>query len=185
MSTAMQNFAPTPSFFISGQHFLETFTLLSETTRTTNPWVTSIFLSSNRKHDFYYIMANISPSHIQQCLNLTMHSSLRHLAAKMLSQLHNNFISFPYFFPSYETCSINVNSLFHAVIKNLHIKPYGILLLFLLYLPLKLSEEVNKYTYARYISTLKIMTTFPFVKDYIYIYIYTFFFFRKTTKPVT
>ena len=35
-STAMQNFAPTPSYFISGEHFLETFTLLSETTRTTN-----------------------------------------------------------------------------------------------------------------------------------------------------
>ena len=47
-----------------------------------------------------------------------MHFSLRHLAAKMLSQLYNNFISFPYFFPSYETCSINVNPLFHAAIKT-------------------------------------------------------------------
>ena len=37
MSTAMQNSAPTPSdYFTSGQHFLETFTLLPETTRTTN-----------------------------------------------------------------------------------------------------------------------------------------------------
>ena len=45
---------------------------------------------------FATLLANISPSHIQQCLNLTMHSSLRHLAAKMLSQLYNNFISFPY-----------------------------------------------------------------------------------------
>ena len=36
MSTSMQNFAPTPSDFPSGQHFLETFTLLPETTRTTN-----------------------------------------------------------------------------------------------------------------------------------------------------
>ena len=53
---------------------------------------------------------HISLTHIQQCLNLTMHSSLRHLAAKMLSQLNfHNFITFPYFFPSYETCSINVN----------------------------------------------------------------------------
>ena len=40
----------------------------------------------------------------------------------MLSQLYNNFISFPYFFPSYETCNINVNPLFHAAIKNLHIQ---------------------------------------------------------------
>ena len=126
MSTAMQNFAPTPSYFISGQHLLETFTLLPETTRTTNPWVTTSFLSSNCKHDFCYIMANIFPSHIQQCLNLTMHFSLRHLVAKMLSQLYNNFISFPYFFPSYETCSINVNPLFHAAIKTFMRKPYGI-----------------------------------------------------------
>ena len=36
MSTTMQNSAQTPSNFISGQHFLETFTLLPETTRTTN-----------------------------------------------------------------------------------------------------------------------------------------------------
>ena len=62
MSTAMQNSAPTPSYFISAQHFLETFTLLPETTRTTNSrWLQS-FLSSNSKHDFCYIMANISPS---------------------------------------------------------------------------------------------------------------------------
>ena len=54
-------------------------------------------------NDFCYTMASISPSYIQQCLNLTMHFSLRHLAAKMLSQLYNYFISFPYFFPSYET----------------------------------------------------------------------------------
>ena len=122
-------FAPTPSYFTSGQHFLETFTLLPETTRTTNSrWLQS-FLSSNSKHDFCYTMANIFPSHIQQCLNLSMQFLLRRLAAKMLSQLYNNFISFPYFFPSYETCSINVNPLFHAAIKNLHIKPNGIFLL--------------------------------------------------------
>ena len=47
-----------------------------------------------------------------------MHFSLKHLAVKMLSQLYKNFISFPYFFPSYETCSINVNPLFHAAIKT-------------------------------------------------------------------
>ena len=57
------------------------------------------------------------PQHIPQCLKLTMHFSLRNLAAKMLSPLHNNFISFPYFFPSYKTCSINVNPLFHAANK--------------------------------------------------------------------
>ena len=55
---------------------------------------------------------HISLSHIQQCLNLTMYFSLRHLAAKMLSQLYHDFISFPYLLPSYETSSI----------KYLHIK---------------------------------------------------------------
>ena len=132
MSTAMQNSAPTPSYFISGQHFLETFMLLFETIRTTNSrWLQS-FLSSNSKHDFCYTMANIFPSLIQQCLNLRMHFSLRHLTAKILSQLYNNSISFPYFFPYYETCSINVNPLFHAAIKNLHMKPKGIFFFFLL-----------------------------------------------------
>ena len=51
-------------------------------------------------------------------------------------QLYNNYISFLYFFPSYETCSININPLFHAVIKNLHIKPYGIFFLLLHHPPL-------------------------------------------------
>ena len=76
------------------------------------------------------------PQHFQQCLNLTMHFSLRHLAAKMLSQLYHNLISFPYFFPSYETCSINVNPLFHAASKNLHIKPNDIFVFLLHHPPL-------------------------------------------------
>ena len=65
MSTAMQNSTPTPSYFISGQHFLETFTLLPKTTRTTNPWVITLFLSSNSKYNFCYTMVDISPSHNQ------------------------------------------------------------------------------------------------------------------------
>ena len=87
VSTAMQNSHPTPSFFKSGQHFLEIFMLLPETTWTTNSQWLQSFLSSNSKHNFCYTMANIFPSHIQQCLNLTMHFSLRHLAAKILSTL--------------------------------------------------------------------------------------------------
>ena len=62
MLTAMQNSSLTPSYFISGQPFLETFTLLPETTRTTNSWWLQSFLSSNSKHDFCYTMANLSPS---------------------------------------------------------------------------------------------------------------------------
>ena len=76
------------------------------------------------------------PQHIKQCLYLTMYFSFGHLAAKMLPQLYHKFISFPYFFPSYETCSINVNPLFHAAIKNLHIKPNGIFVFLLLHPPL-------------------------------------------------
>ena len=42
--------------------------------------------------------ANISPLYVQQCLKITIHFSSRHLAAKVLSPLSHNFISFPYFF---------------------------------------------------------------------------------------
>ena len=62
MLTAMQNYAPTPSYFVSGQHFLETFTLLPETTKTKNSQWLQSFLSSNSKHDFCYTMVNTSPS---------------------------------------------------------------------------------------------------------------------------
>ena len=145
MSTVIQNSTPTPSYFPSGQHFLETFTLLPETTRTINSQWLQSFLSSNSKHDFCYTMANISPSHIQRCLNLTMHFSLRHLAAKMLSQLSHYFILFPYFFPSYETCSINIKPLSYAAIKNLHIKHFDILELLSFYIPYKVSEETTQH----------------------------------------
>ena len=105
----------------------------------------NISLLKQQNHDFCYTMVNISPLHIQQCLILTMHFLLRHLAAKMLSQLYHNFILFPYFFPYCETCCTNVNPLFHAAIKNLHIKPNGIffLLLHLTPLPFTLCEEVT------------------------------------------
>ena len=107
MSTAMQNSAPTPSDFTSGQHFLETFTLLHETTRTTNSWW------------------------LQR------------------------------FFPSYETCSININSLFHAAIKNLHIKANGIFVFFiLLYFTTTLSKGITHTRTQEHISSQKVITTF-------------------------
>ena len=164
MSTGMQNSAPTPSYFTSGQHFLETFTVLPETTRTTNSRWLQTSLSSNSKHDFCYTMANIFLSHAQQFLNLTMHFSLRHLAAKMRSQLYRNFISSPYFFLSYETCSININSLFHAAIKNLHITAPSSSsnFLILLYFLTTLSEDIT--TSARIHFLAKIITTLPFAK---------------------
>ena len=111
MSTAMQNYAPTPSYFFTGQHFLGDIDVSPRNNRNHKLTVTTSFLSSNSNMTFATPMANISSSHIQQCLNLTIHFSLRHLAANMISQLYHNFISLLYFFPSYKTCSINVNSL--------------------------------------------------------------------------
>ena len=97
-----------------------------QTTRTTRSWATASFLSLTSKHDLCYIIRH---SHIQQCLNLTMHISLRHLAAKMPSQLYNNFISLlPSFLPSYETCSITVNP-YSTLPLEIIIKPYGIFVL--------------------------------------------------------
>ena len=92
-------------------------------------------------------MAKISPSHVQQ------HA--------LLSPLSHNFKSITNFFPCYETCRINVNSLFHAAIKKTIIKTFRYLETSLLYIPYKLTEETaqRKHTHARYsFSSLKIIT---------------------------
>ena len=128
MSTAMQNFAQTPSsYFTSGKHFLETRTLLPKTTRTTKSrWLQRLF-PQTANTIFATLMTNISLSHVPQ------HA--------LLSQLYYNFKSFTYFFLSYETCSINVNSLFHAAIKNLHVKANDIFVFLLLYPPLSTTNS--------------------------------------------
>ena len=95
MSTATQNTAPISNQFIPGEHFLETFTLLSP-----------------NDQDLTSMGDYIVPV-------LNQHVSLRHLAAKMPSPLYKNFISLTSFLPSYETCSIKVNPLFHAAIKTI------------------------------------------------------------------
>ena len=104
MSTATHNFAQTSSYFIPGQHLPKTFTLLSH---------------NNQEHTFMgdYIIPVLNQQ-TWPLLHLTMHISLRHLAAKFL--LNSITISIlPSFLPSYETCSINVNPLFHAAIKTI------------------------------------------------------------------
>ena len=53
-----------------------------------------------------------------------MHFSLRHLAAKMLSQLYHNFFSFPYFFPSYKTCNILAHNIHITDINNSEYNTY-------------------------------------------------------------
>ena len=85
MSTAMQNSAQTSSYFIPWQHFLETITLL---------------FPNDQDHTF--MDDDNVPVLNQQTgllLHLTMHISLRHLAAKIPSLLHNYFL--PSFLPSF------------------------------------------------------------------------------------
>ena len=96
--------------------------------------VTSTSISSNSKHEFASYGEH-NPSHVQQ------HA--------LLSQLYHNFISFTYFFPSNETCSINVNSLFQAAIKNLHVKANGIFVFLLLHPPLLTTTISEGITHAR------------------------------------
>ena len=161
MSTAMQNVAPTPSYFFTGQHFLEIFTLLPETTRTTNSRWLQRFSPQTANTTFATLWRTYLLRTSNQCLDLTMHFSFRHLAAKMLSPLSHYFISFPYFFTYYETCSINVNPLFHAAIKNLHIKANGIFIFFiLLYFTTTLSRGIT--TRAKIHFFAKIITYIPF-----------------------
>ena len=76
-----------------------------------------------------------NPSHVQ-----------RHA---LLSQLYDNFQSITYFFPSYETCSITVNSLFLAAIKNLHVKANDIFVFLLLRLPLLTTTISEGITHTR------------------------------------
>ena len=54
MSTATGNLAQTSSYLIPGQHFLETFMLLSYNNQDHTFMVTTSFLSLTSKHDFCY-----------------------------------------------------------------------------------------------------------------------------------
>ena len=63
MSIATQNLSQTSSYFIPGQHFLETY-FSPQTTRTTHSLVTTSFLSLTSKHDFCYTSSDhISLTH--------------------------------------------------------------------------------------------------------------------------
>ena len=100
MSTATQNSAQTSNYFIPGQHFLETFTLLSH---------------SNQDHTFMgdYIIPVLNQQtrpllHLwrpylthtfNNALTVATHISLRQIAAKIPSQLHDYFL--PSFLPSF------------------------------------------------------------------------------------
>ena len=115
VSAATQNSPQTSSYFIPGQHFLETFMLL---------------FHNNQDHTF--MGDNIIPDLNQQAqpllhpwrpyltqtfyyaLSVAKHISLKHLAAKIPSQLHN------YFFPSFVQDFPHKGTLYFSLSLNLH-----------------------------------------------------------------
>ena len=88
--------------------------LSSTKTNTTHLWVTTSFLSLNSKHDFCYTYGDAySAQTFNNALTVATHILLRHLAAKIPSQLNNYFLLS--FLPSYESCSIKVPFILAAV----------------------------------------------------------------------
>ena len=157
MSIAMSSSAPAPSdYFTSGQHFLETSTLLLEITRNTKSrWFNVCFLKQQTW--LLLLTANIIPH--------TSNDTRCYL---------NSIITLFTSFLSHEACSTNTNSIFHAAIKNypkntsyfslsLSLSFSLSLSLSLLYIPYKLSKETTqrKNTHARYnFFSPKIIATF-------------------------
>ena len=111
MSTAMQNSDQTFSYFIPGQHFLGTFTLLSPNDQ---DHTFNVHILNQQTRLLQHLRWPYLAHTFNNPLTVTLHISLKHLAAKIPYQLHN------YFLPFYETCSISINPLFQAVIKNYH-----------------------------------------------------------------
>ena len=141
MSIAMSNSAPTPSdYFTSGQHFLETFTLLPQTTRNTNwRWLQSLFPPT---------------------VNITFATYCEHtsLARPTTQRCYLNFLITPFrlFTPflSHEACNTDANSILHAAIKNSK-KHFDILeLLSFIYLTNLVRKQLNVNTHTH-------VTTFP------------------------
>ena len=94
MSTVTHNSAQTSSYFIPGQHFLVTFMLLSYNKQDhtfLGDYVIPVLNQQTRP------LQHLWRPYLTQTFNnaLGTHISLRHLPAKIPSQLHN------YFFPSF------------------------------------------------------------------------------------
>ena len=119
MSIAMQNPASTPNSF----HLWATFSGDTHASPGNNQsykiTATSTFISSNSKHDFCYIRQHISLARPTMPKN---NYTFRPGISLQKYFLHTPITPFQFFtfFPSYEACSTNANSLFHAVIKNYH-----------------------------------------------------------------
>ena len=93
MSTARQNTAPTSSQFIPGQHFLETFTLLSPNNQDYTFMDDYIIPVLNQQTwPLLHLWRPYVTHTFNNALTWPIHFLLRHLAAKIPSQLHNYFL---------------------------------------------------------------------------------------------
>ena len=93
MSIATQNSAQTSSDFIPGQHFLETFTLLSSNDQDHTFMDDENVPVLNQQTRLCLHLWRPYPTHtFNNALIVTLHVSLKHLAAKIPSQLHNYFV---------------------------------------------------------------------------------------------
>ena len=148
MSIAMSNSAPVPSdYFTSGQHFLETFRFSPKQSETQTHGDSKVYFLQ-RQTWLSLHTANILPLPTQQ------HT--------LLSQLYLNSISSLYFFPFPTRLAAQTQTLYSMRPLKTIIKTFRLRTSWnfsLLYLHLKLSEEVTKHTHARYnFSSLKIIT---------------------------
>ena len=95
MSTAIRNFAQKCSYIIPGQHFLETFMLLSYNNQDHTFMSDYIIPVLNQQtRPLLHLWRSYLTQTFDNALTVAMHISLRHLAAKIPSHLHNYFLPF-------------------------------------------------------------------------------------------
>ena len=93
MSTATCNSAQTSSYFILGQHFLETFMLLSDNNQDHTFMSNYIIPVLNQQTwPLLHLWWPYLPQTFNNALLIVTHILLKHLAAKIPSQLHNYFL---------------------------------------------------------------------------------------------
>ena len=116
MSTATWNSAQTSGYFIPGQHFLETFMLLSYNNQNHTFMGDYIIPVLNQQtQPLLHLWRPYLTQTFNNALSVATHISLKHLAAKIPPQLHNYFL--PSFLPSHETSRIKLPFIL-AVIKT-------------------------------------------------------------------
>ena len=93
MSTAIRNSAQTSGYFIPGQHFLETFMLLSCNNQDQifmGDYIITVLNQQTRP--LLHLWRPYLTQTFNNALLVAMHISLKHLATKIPSQLHNYFL---------------------------------------------------------------------------------------------